>query len=93
VKIHRILLFCFLFAFTGQLVLSFSNTKKAITAWCDSDDDSDDTENELWDSCYLLTLHDISICLDIPSVFTSWKYVPPLNTEWRCAIDNPPEIS
>jgi len=96
VKIHRILLFCFLFAFTGQLVVFISFSNKAVIECCDSDDDSDDSEdtsNECWDSIVITSLDDFTIYIEKPAVLIAWKLLPTVSTEWHNAIDNPPEIS
>lgn len=95
-KLHRLLIFCFLFSFAGQQVLTFGFSKKAIIECCDSDDDSDGSENsekEVWDSFIVSLNNDFTIYFENPAVLIAWKLVSPVSTEWRNAIDNPPEIS
>ena len=95
-KIHRLLIVCFLFAFTGQLVVSFSISKKTVIECCDSDDDTDDSEdseNELWDSVVFTSLDDFTIYVENAESLIAWKLVPTVITEWYNAIDNPPEMS
>ena len=49
-KIHRVLIWCFLFAFIGQLIVPFCFDKKITLECSDADDvssDSEDFEEEL----------------------------------------------
>lgn len=74
-------------------MVSISISKKTAIECCDSDDDSDDTEKELWDSIAITLLDEFTIHVENPTTLIAWKLVPPVSAEWYNAIDNPPEIS
>jgi hypothetical protein len=96
VKFHRLLIVCFLFAFTGQLVLSVSISKKAISECSDSDDDTDDSEdtaNECWDGVVFTLPINFTENIEKFQSLIAWNLVPLVSAEWHNAIDNPPEMS
>ncbi len=104
-KIYRLLLFFFFFAFIGQLGVTYSVNKKSSIEWSDADDDSSDTEDDSSDSegteeegdftGYSLMIYNYA--------FDSWKHTLSNHSNWEplslnqtellFSIDHPPEIS
>lgn len=96
-KIHRVLIWCFLFAFIGQLSVPFCFDKKITIEWSDADDDSSDTEdfeedlaieasvlNLIYEFCFINEDLQGSRC---------WYNANVKNKEILFSIDYPPEIS
>lgn len=104
-KSYRLLLFFFLFAFIGQLGVTYSVNKKLSIAWSDADDDASDTEDDSNDSEGNEEEGDFTG----PSLVTfncavvSWKPSLRNRSNWQplsykqadllFSIDHPPEIS
>jgi len=96
-KIHRILLYCFLFAFVGQLSIPFCVEKKIKLEWSDADDDSSDSEDIKEEVVmgyspiiFALSMHVLSAEALKHSI---WEPLILNQSDLLFSIDHPPEIS
>lgn len=96
-KIHRILLYCFLFAFLGQLSIPFCVEKKITLEWSDADDDSSDSEDfeeELAiEPSELNLIYDFRFINEDIHGSRCWHNCNVTCKEILFSIDYPPEIS
>ncbi len=104
-KSYRLLLFFFLFAFIGQLGVTYSVNKKSSIEWSDADDDSSDTEDDSNDSEGSEEEGDFMgfSLMTFNCAFDSWKQTLRNHSNWDplslnqsdllFSIDYPPEIS
>lgn len=96
-KFHRILLFFFLFAFIGQLRVTYLVNKKSSIEWSDADDDSSDSEDIKEEVVmgyspiiFALSMHVLSAEALKHSI---WEPLILNQSDLLFSIDHPPEIS
>lgn len=96
-KIHRILLYCFLIGFVGQLSIPYCVEKKITLELSDSDDDSNDSEDFGEEIAIELSvvhiMYELSLIDENIHGLRCWY-----NSNVKCkeilfSIDYPPEIS
>lgn len=96
-KIHRLLICCFLFAFIGQLSLPLCVDKKIVLEWSDTDDDSSDSEDfeeELViEPSVLNPIYEFSVIFEDLRGSRCWHNSNVTYKEILFSIDYPPEIS
>jgi len=96
-KIHRVLIWCFLFAFVGQLSIPFCFDNKITLEWSDADDDSSDSEDfeeELAIEASVLNLiYEFRFINEDFQGSRCWYNANVKNNEILFSIDYPPEIS
>lgn len=96
-KIHRILLYCFLFAFIGQLGVTYNMSKKSSIEWSDADDDSCDSED--FEEEVMMGYSPIILALSIHHLsskaltHSTWRPLSFTQSDLLFSIDYPPEIS
>jgi len=96
-KIHRLLIWCFLLAFIGQLSIPFCFDKKITLEWSDADDDSSDSEDfedELaLEASVLNLIYEFRFINEEIQSSTCWYNSNLKYKEILFSIDYPPEIS
>jgi len=96
-KIHRLLIWCFLFAFIGQLSIPFCLDKKIALEWSDADDDSSDSEDfeeELAiENSVLNLIYEFRVINEDIHGSRCWHNSNVNYKEILFSIDYPPEIS
>jgi len=96
-KIHRLLIWCFLFAFIGQLSIPYCLDKKITLEWSDADDDSSDSEDfeeELAIEASVLNLiYEFRFIHEDIHGSRCWHNANVKYKEILFSIDYPPEIS
>jgi len=101
--LSRLLIVLFLFAFVGQLKVSYTVDKKSAMEWSDTDHDASDSEDESNDSdgeekddyngSYTPTWNGSSMCNSNCSKAPNGELKIYKQNELLFSIDNPPEIS